>query len=182
MVKRSAMKAGFMPIRKAAGNQLHFAGFMQGGAEVSRGLVKISLIMCLFVAGGIVANAQIESNITVSGNVPFTFTAGNATLPAGDYEIRTLEDMPGTLVLRNAKGNMSVLVETDNVIAPNNGVAKRTEFVFNKIGNEYFLEQVWIEGTTNGSELLKSKMEERLSRNGRTVDRHSLYGWVKRMK
>ena len=56
-----------------------------------KNLSKMFRALCLLtVGGGIVASAQIESDITIQANVPFSFVVGNTTLPAGRYESRDL--------------------------------------------------------------------------------------------
>ena len=54
-----------------------------------RNLGKLFLALCLLmVGGGMVANAQIASDVTIQANIPFAFTVGDTTLPAGNYTLR----------------------------------------------------------------------------------------------
>jgi len=45
-----------------------------------------------------------------------------------------------------------------------------TSFVFRRVGDEYFLYQIWIEGRTTGRELPAPKRETLLARNGEKSD------------
>ena len=139
-----------------------------------RNLGKLFLALCvLTVGGGIVANAQIDSDITIVGNVPFTFVVGDTTLPAGQYTIKVLEgDSTHVLELRSVIGHTSVVFETENTETRGSRVVNKSELVFHRIGDNYFLSQVWMAGIASGSELAKSRMEKRLEGSGMKSERH----------
>jgi len=42
--------------------------------------------------------------------------------------------------------------------------------VFHRVGDEYFLYQIWTAGSTQGRELPQPKRETELARNGKTDD------------
>jgi hypothetical protein len=48
-----------------------------------------------------------------------------------------------------------------------------------KVGGKYFLSQVRVEGSANGSELAKPRMEERLSDDGSKSEKHSIAAFLK---
>ena len=147
-------------------------------------LGKMFLILCLLAfGGGVVANAQIAPNAVIQANVPFAFAVSNTTLPAGNYEIRRLDDnAPNVLVIRSANGHTSVVFETEGAQLPADQAARTTELAFDKVGDRYFLSQVWVAGDSSGSELPKSRMEKRLVDGGRQSQRHSIVAVLKRMK
>jgi hypothetical protein len=148
-----------------------------------RNLGKLLLALCfLTVGGGIVANAQIDSGVMIQGNVPFAFVVGDTTLPAGKYDIKVLDgESPNVLELRSVNGHMSVLVDTENVNAREDQFAKKGELVFDKVGDKYFLTQVWMAGSASGSELRKSRMEKRLEGTGLNTERHSIAGILRKL-
>ena len=149
-----------------------------------RKLGKLFLTVCLLaVGGGVVAHAQIGGGTTIQASIPFAFTVGNATLPAGKYEIKRLDDnATEALEIRSTSGHRAVIFETENTRARDGQVASRTELVFDKFGDEYFLSQVWVAGLASGSELLKSGMEKRLAHAGSQPEKHSVAGFLKHLK
>lgn len=125
---------------------------------------KMFLMLCLLVGiGASAAWAQTDNDTTVEANIPYTFVVGSTTLPAGKYIVRMPDSSePNVLEIRAANGHTAVAFETsDTNQTPNKG-----ELVFNKIGDNYFLSQVWITGSASGNQLAKSKMEKRLETSG----------------
>ena len=147
-----------------------------------RNLGKLFLTLCLLtVGGGVVANAQIDSLSTVQANVPFAFAVGNTTLPAGKYEIKMLDDNePNVLEIISANGHPRVVFETENAAKRDDQTARKSELVFDKVGDQYFLVQVWVDVTRSGVQLPISKMEKRLTDGGKQSERHSIAALLKR--
>jgi len=148
-----------------------------------RNLGKLLMALCLLtVGGGIVAYAQIESDAAVEGNVPFTFVVGKTTLPAGKYQISAFPDTPGLIEIRGVNGSPSVVVEAENMEATAERDRAKSELVFNKVGDKYFLSQVWVAGNDTGSALVKSRMEKRLEGEGNKSERHSIAAILRHRK
>ena len=72
-------------------------------------------------------------------DVPFAFNVGAAQLPAGTYEIKALSQSGNQIMIQNSKTNASAVS-----IARRDG-SRNTEskLVFDRIGNQYFLSEVW---------------------------------------
>jgi hypothetical protein len=86
-----------------------------------KNLGRLFLTLCLLTVGGVVANAQINSVSRIEASVPFAFTVGDTTLPAGKYEIRTLDDSANNvLLLRSANGHTSVIFDAENTQTKDN--------------------------------------------------------------
>lgn len=147
-----------------------------------RNLGKLFLTLCLLTVGGVVANAQIDTGITIRGDVPFAFMVGDTTLPAGKYEIRALDDMPGVLELRSVNGHTVVNFDAEPVKTKDERNASKCELVFDQIGDRYFLSQVFVAGSASGSELAKSRMEKRLEGDGGRPERHSVTAILRHLK
>jgi hypothetical protein len=132
---------------------------------MTRNAGKFLLILSLLVASGRgVASAQI-ADTTIESNIPYAFTVGTTTLPAGKYAIKVLDDTdPSTFEIRSADGHTTVIFETQSAQA--NQTPRRTELVFNKLGDRYFLWQIWLEGSNLGNELEKTKAEKKLEAGG----------------
>jgi hypothetical protein len=141
-----------------------------------RNLGKLLLALCLLtVGGGIIANAQISSGVTIQASVPFAFVVGDTTLPAGKYDVRVVDgDTLNVLELQSVKGGISVMVDTVDAQTNRDQILNRGDLVFDKIGDKYFLSQVWMAGSASGNELIKSRMEKRLEGRGMKSERHSI--------
>jgi hypothetical protein len=149
-----------------------------------RNLGKLFLALCLVtVVGGAVANAQVVSVPQVEANVPFDFVVGDTKLPAGKYQIAALDGTENrVLEIRSADSRTTVLFDTEDAQTRNDQVETKTELVFDKVAGQYFLSEIWVEGTSAGSSLGKSRMEERLIKGGSRSEKHSVLAMLKRMK
>src|ERR1700747_3882407 len=106
------------------------------------------------------AQAQIIGDLEV--NVPFPFHAGNTKLPAGNYRIHMLDNSDLTVMeIISADGSTSALFQVQESDA--NSAPAKSELIFNKYGNRYFLAKLFDEGNPNGSEVLKSRYETKMS-------------------
>jgi len=134
---------------------------------------RMLLALCLLTAfGAVAAQAQIESDVTIEASIPYSFIAGNTTLPAGKYAIKALDDEPGVLEIRSADNRTAVFVETESAQA--NQPPGKSELVFNKVGDKYFLAQVWLEGDPDGNQIAKSRMEKKLEAGGVSAERQTV--------
>jgi hypothetical protein len=149
-----------------------------------KNLGKLLLTLCLLVVGGgVVANAQIDSVPQIEANVPFAFTVGDTRLPAGRYSIRTLDDLaPSVLEISSVDGHTSVAFDTENATTRSDQAAKTTELVFDKVGDRYFLSQVWVSGSASGSELAKSRLQKKLEVSGSKAEKQSVAALMKSSK
>jgi hypothetical protein len=120
----------------------------------TRNLFPLLATFVLLAAGSLFA--QISS--PVKANVPFDFSAGNITLPAGEYKIGTMHT-PGTLLIRG-EGTQGSFVGAHAAQA--NGRAAISKLVFHRYGDRYFLYQIWVKGEERGSELPMTKVEKEL--------------------
>jgi hypothetical protein len=106
------------------------------------------------------AHAQIIGDLEV--NIPFQFHAGNAKLPPGKYVIHVLDDTDlRVMEIASADGSASAIFEVQDTQA--NSTPTKSELIFNKYGNRYFLAKLFDEGNASGSELLKSRYEKKVS-------------------
>ena len=105
------------------------------------------------------AHAQIIGDLEV--NIPFQFHAGNTKLPAGKYRIHMLDDSDLTVMeISSADGSTSALFQVQEAEA--NTTPAKSELIFNKYGNRYFLAKLFDEGNPSGSQVLKSPYEKRI--------------------
>ena len=71
--------------------------------------------------------------------MPFAFNVGAKQLPAGTYEIRVLGQSANEIMIRNTETAAAAVS-----IARNEGPRNtESKLVFDRIGTQYFLTQVW---------------------------------------
>ena len=128
----------------------------------------VALVLALTI-GASKAKAQIIGDLEV--NVPFQFHVGNTKLPAGKYVIHMLDDSDlKVMEISSADGSTSALFEVQQAEA--NSTPAKSELIFNKYGNRYFLAELFEEGSSSGSEVLKSRYEKRVSQQAVEAQAH----------
>jgi hypothetical protein len=115
------------------------------------------------------AQAQIVEDLEV--NIPFQFQAGNAKLPAGEYRVHVLEHSDLTVMeISSEDGFSSTLFqvrEADAKAAPT-----KSELIFNKYGDRYFLAELFEEGSASGSQVVESRDEKTISQQAVQAQEH----------
>lgn len=106
------------------------------------------------------AQAQIIGEM--EANIPFQFHAGNVRLPAGRYFIRVLDNTDLTVMeISSADGSTSALFDVQGTQASSSPA--KSELIFDKYGNRYFLAKLFDEGNPSGSQVLESRYEKKVS-------------------
>ena len=115
------------------------------------------------------AHAQIIGELEV--NVPFQFYAGNAKLPAGKYVLHMMDNSDLKIMeISNADGSTSALFEVED--AQSNSEPRKSELIFNKYGNRYFLARIFDEGNPDGSKVPESQYEKRVGQAADEAQQH----------
>lgn len=139
---------------------------------------KLLLAFCLVAGLGAAttATAQIDDDTSIRANIPYAFVVGSTQLPAGKYTIQVADDYSdlNLMVIRSDDGRTAVFFETEDAMA--NGTPRKGELVFNKIGNKYFLSQIFLKGDNSGNQVVESKMEQKDKAGGTTAEKHSVAG------
>jgi hypothetical protein len=94
----------------------------------------------------------------VLANIPFAFTVGNVTLPAGEYRVEKVQDSSPALLIQGTDRGASIIVMTSAVEV--NAPQAQTKLIFLRHGKRCFLSQVWTAGNTRGRELQNSRKEK----------------------
>lgn len=95
-------------------------------------------------------------------NIPFAFQVDNKTLPAGEYQVRTLPGGDGNSLQLIERTDCSAAVLVMTMAADSKDAKSEPELVFNQYGNSYFLSQIWT-GAGPGRQLSKSKREKEVA-------------------
>src|SRR6266851_3849598 len=119
------------------------------------------LLAGLLVLSSMAATQVARAQEAMVADIPFAFTAGNATLPAGEYRVQKLEGNSAVVLIRCSDASASAMVITNAAQA--NERQSGSKLVFNRYGNRYFLSQVWTAGSIRGRQLLKSPSEKEIA-------------------
>jgi len=96
-------------------------------------------------------------------HIPFNFTVGEKTMPAGKYVIeQNRKDSDVVWVIRHQDNVGNALVLTRPVRA--NETVENTKLVFHQYDDLYFLAEFWTAGSNTGRELQTSSREKALER------------------
>lgn len=125
-------------------------------------VLKIFSMLSLVVTLAVAAVYASPATGPLKANIPFSFSVGNETLPAGVYTIEP-QTMSSVLLIRRNDGRAAMLTQTQGVIARRE--QDQTKLVFRRYGDQYFLAQIWTAGDSNGRELRESRTERELIKN-----------------
>ena len=131
-----------------------------------RTLTMLSLL-ALVTAGSVIA----QSSRSKARTIPFSFTVGEKTLPAGTYTVEPIGRNSNTAwLVRSEDGRDVVIVNTSAVQSYE--TQEKGKLVFRQYGDRYFLSQIWTAGTNSGRELRRPRAETELAKN--TTERHTV--------
>jgi len=109
---------------------------------------------------------QAEERPLLTATVPFAFVVANVNLPPGSYTVSILP--PNMIKVRSADGRK---VATITAI-PSQKLAdtERAKLVFHRFGNEYFLAQVWEQGSNIHRDLKSGNRARQLASSGERME------------
>ena len=121
-----------------------------------QGLTILALAISLTTG---VAWAQ-WSGSPIKADVPFAYTAGDKTIPAGPTIVQVTNLGGGALWIGNqdAKSGTLLMAQRSESLRP----SSRTVLVFHKYGDRYFFSRVEREGSSEGYRMRESKIEKEL--------------------
>ena len=119
-------------------------------------LCRISGVLALAF---LTATPALRAQDALLVNIPFAFTAGKMTLPAGEYRIQKAADTSPALLIQSTDRGASGLVMS-MAVDTNRGQNQQSKAVFHKYGERYFLCQVWTAGHSRGRQLPESAKEK----------------------
>ena len=111
----------------------------------------------------LLATAAHAQSTNVTASVPFDFVVGDHAYPAGDYVVKSISDTGVPILIRNTNESEKGIVLSS--ACSSGKPASTTKLVFHRMNDQYFLYQIWREGSTEGREFAISKTELRLARN-----------------
>jgi len=115
------------------------------------------------------ASVHAQSNRSTI-NIPFSFTVGHKTLPAGEYSVEPgRSDSNSSWLIQSVQGNGSVLFSTSSIWTIE--TQKTSRLVFNNYDGQYFLSQIWNVGDNSGRELHRPRLERQLAKSRILVEK-----------
>jgi hypothetical protein len=158
-----------LPVRRKSDIRIHQHDFikpmahsvLKGEKRMKKLLFMLAIFTMFFGVGAISASAQVVD--TIEATIPFDFTVRDTTYPAGFYSIKRVRQENGkAMVLRNQERKNLVVFMTN--AASLHDYADRSMMVFHRIGDRYFLSEVYEEGSEVGIAVQRSDSEKRLER------------------
>jgi hypothetical protein len=102
-----------------------------------------------------VSSAYAGPRVTLTAKVPFAFTVGEVSLPAGDYTLYEAET--GLIKIQGAEVNKCMYFTQPGTPARYDG---KVRLVFHQYGDQYFLSEVFNGLEGNGRKFRTSKLEK----------------------
>ena len=136
---------------------------------------KFLALMLTTAAAVALAPSMVHAQLIgeLKANIPFKFTAGTTTFPAGSYVIRVMDITdPNELVIAQEDGKVEAVVSTLDAQAKQ--PIKQSELVFSKLGDREFLSEVWPDQTGSGYQIEKTRAELKLEKSGAKRQPHRL--------
>lgn len=123
-----------------------------------------NLRYALLTLAVLLAAAGVRAQETrVKADIPFDFIAGDRVYPAGQYLLTSLTSDDAVIRIGGNPEVQTVHLLSNSCQSAN--PSKETKLVFRRMGENYFLHQVWLAGNTNGREFHKSRAEVLLAKN-----------------
>jgi hypothetical protein len=113
-----------------------------------------SILALAFVTATPIVRAQEP----LVANIPFAFTAGKMTLPAGEYRVEKLAQGSVMLLIQRTDRSPAGFVLSNAADAGSRQTQSR--LVLHRYGKRCFLSQVWVAGYSQGRELSESATEK----------------------
>ena len=123
-----------------------------------------AIVATAFLALTITAPARAQlPGTAMRADIPFDFIVNGKTLPAGNYEVKRLNDEPEGLIIRSVDNKHDHAVfETEST--QQNRMPRHDQIVFDRYGDTYFLSEVLTGGMETGRRLAPTRAERELKR------------------
>jgi hypothetical protein len=139
----------------------------KGGVQQFLSFLLLPVFALTIFAGK--ASAQIVGDL--DADIPFQFHVGNKELPAGKYRIYVQDDSDLTVMeITSVDGSSFALFQVQESDA--NAAPAKSELIFNKYGDDYFLSKLFDEGNPSGSKVIESRYEKQISRGAVVAQEH----------
>jgi hypothetical protein len=104
--------------------------------------IKVLGVACVFV---LLAVVSAYGQTTASAKIPFAFAAAGKTLPAGQYNFIP-DNNDQAIKVEGPKGAGVIVVVFTRLAGGMHTTPQDAHIVFDKVGEKYFLSEIWIPG------------------------------------
>jgi hypothetical protein len=111
----------------------------------------------------LLASAAQAQQTSVHANVPFDFVIGNHAYPAGEYALKSAQANGVLIRVDNVQESTSRITLSDACTSVERSTS--TKLVFHRVGDSYFLYQVWEQGSTSGRQFQVGRAERQIAQN-----------------
>jgi hypothetical protein len=109
------------------------------------------------------ATAASAQSVNVKATVPFSFIVNRATLPAGQYMLKSVDVDGKAVAIRNLTSNTSNLILSN--ACESLKTSGTTKLIFHRYAGRYFLSQIWMQGNNRGREIPPGAREKEIARD-----------------
>jgi hypothetical protein len=110
----------------------------------------------------LMAAATPAQETKVRASVPFNFVVGDRVYPAGEYSLNSATVNHAVIRIDN---NQELASFVSSSACTGVTPSAKTKLIFRRMGDNYFLYQVWVEGSMSGREFPRSRTEVQLAQN-----------------
>jgi hypothetical protein len=114
--------------------------------------------VALLGASGLYAQAR------ATADIPFAFTVGNTTLPAGTYTMSATSTSHDLMSIRNVEAHKAILVLAPSSESGYRRTNEKNVVVFHQVGDRYFLSEVKTDAVCG--KVAPSKLEREIASAG----------------
>src|SRR5215471_8488193 len=113
----------------------------------------VALALAMWISPVIVQGQPLYDRIQV--NLPYKITLGDKVLEPGDYTIQQLPDNGGgsRVLLFYTENGMKFETSAMTIPALDINTARDTKLVLGHIGDDYYINKIWVQGKDYGYEL-----------------------------
>ena len=130
------------------------------------------LITTVLLLAAVSVYVQAQERPLLTATVPFAFTVENSNLPAGSYTVSILPPY-NMIKVQSADGRKAKMISAIPSREP--GESKQTKLVFHRFGNEFFLAQVWEQGSNVHRDLRRGNRARELDRSGDRIQSATIF-------
>ena len=140
-------------------------------------LTMLSLVS-MFTLCAAVASANAQLTYPVRAKIPFDFSMGDKKLPAGEYTFSRLSGFSDSKLMLVSSVDASTRVFQSTFGTQVLTTKNESTLVFHRYGDRYFLEQIWLGGEREGTQVPESRSERTIRQQLAQTQQSNLSGKV----
>src|SRR5579864_9281782 len=130
------------------------------------------LIATALLLAAVSVYVQAQERQLLTATVPFAFTVENSNLPAGAYTVSILPPY-NMIKVQSADGRKATMISA--IPSRTSGESKQAKLVFHRFGNEYFLAQVWEQGSNVHRDLRRGNRAREFAKSAARIQSATIF-------